>query len=381
MTSDRPLAVLHVVPSYWPATAYGGPIESVHGLCVALARGGTRVDVLTTDADGERRLGLPERGVREPVPGLRIRYARRIAGDSIAPGLLPRLAGGTGHADVVHLTAVYSFPTLPTLAAARLTSRPVVWSPRGSLMEWGGTTRKGPKRLWRLACRLLAPRRILLHTTSEEESESARNAFPRLEAVVVPNGVSIPEPFDRPPRGEELRLAFLGRLHPIKGVENLLDACAIARARGLAKWSLRIAGGGERGYREELERRAAAAGIADRVRFLGPIEGEDKESFLRTADVVVVPSHSENFSVVVTEALARGCAVVASTGTPWRRLEAEKCGFWVDNVPDTLATVLTRLPERDLAAMGRAGRAWMRSEFSWASIARRMVEAYRKVAE
>ncbi len=380
MRSDRPLAVLHVVPSYWPATAYGGPIESVHGLCVALAKGGTRIEVLTTDADGDRRLELPSGRDREPVPGLRVRYARRFAGDSIAPGLLARLAAAVGRADVVHLTAVYSFPTLPTLAAARMTSRGVVWSPRGSLMEWQGATRRGSKRLWRLACRLLAPRRTLLHATSEEEAESSRNAFPRLDAMVIPNGVSIPEPFERPPRGEELRLTFLGRLHPIKGLENLLDACAVARARGFEKWSLRIAGGGERAYREELERRADVAGLGDRVRFLGPVAGEDKEDLLRTTDVVVVPSHSENFGIVVAEALAHGCAVVASTGTPWRRLEAEGCGFWVDPEPERLAAVLARLPASDLAAMGRAGQAWMRREFSWESAARRMVEAYRKVA-
>lgn len=380
MRTEVPLRVLHVVPSCWPATAYGGPVESVHGLCLALARAGVEVDVLTTDADGGRRLDLPEGREVSPSPGLRIRYTRRWGGDSVAPGLLARLPRAMARADVVHLTAVYSFPTIPTLALARLLGKPLVWSPRGSLQRWEGTSRTSLKAWWHGACRVLMPPRALLHLTAEPEAEASRASFPGVATVVIPNGIDLPPEGSRPPRGATTHLVFLGRLHPIKALENLIDACALCARGGWQDWRLSIAGSGEAEYEASLRERVRAAGIAPRVSFLGAVHGERKTDLFLSADVVVVPSHTENFSMVVVEALAHGVPVLASTGTPWRGLAERGCGWWVENRPEVLASVLAEVGDAARETMGRRGREWMRAEFGWDAIAGRMAAAYLRAA-
>jgi glycosyltransferase involved in cell wall biosynthesis len=377
---EGPLRVLHVVPSYWPATAYGGPVESVHGLCLALARAGATVSVLTTDANGTNRLELPRGRDLEPSPGLRIRYARRWGGDSVAPGLVALLPRAIARADVVHLTAVYSFPTLPTLGFARLLKTPLVWSPRGSLQRWEGTSRPKLKALWHRACRGLLPDRTLLHLTSEAEAEASAQSFPGVDALVLPNGIDLPPGPARPRRSGPIHLVFLGRLHPIKALENLIDACSLCARSGFTEWRLSIAGSGETEYETSLRERVRAAGIAPQVSFLGAVHGARKTDLYASADAVVVPSHTENFSMVVVEALAHGVPVLASTGTPWRRLVERGCGWWVENRPEALATALAEVRNAERETMGRRGREWMREEFGWDAIACRMLEAYRRAA-
>jgi glycosyltransferase involved in cell wall biosynthesis len=115
------------------------------------------------------------------------------------------------------------------------------------------------------------------------------------------------------------------------------------------------------------------------VRWVGQVEEPDKEALFQAADMVIVPSHLENFCVVVAEALAHGIPVVASRGTPWPRLESEGCGLWVDNRPESLAQAIDQIERMPLADMGKKGRAWMKSEFSWEQVGRRMLELYERV--
>src|SRR5207244_7003018 len=130
-------------------------------------------------------------------------------------------------ADVVHLMAVYSFPTIPTMAACRMLGRPLVWSPRGMLQRWEGMKRPYLKTLWESVCRITAPKRIMLHATSEEEAKESAKRLPGVDTVVVPNGVEIPETISPPNAQSARRFIYLGRIHPKKGIENLLGAYKI----------------------------------------------------------------------------------------------------------------------------------------------------------
>jgi glycosyltransferase involved in cell wall biosynthesis len=379
---DRPLRVAHVTPSFHPATAYGGPVRSVHDLCTALAGRGLDVRVLTTDANGESRLkGVPLAREAHVRAGLRVRYCPRQWPDSVAAGLLRRIPGLVAWADVVHLTGVYCFPTWPTLAFSRLRSRPLVWSPRGSMQRWAGFRGGVKKGGWLAVCRALAPSRGALHLTSAEEERETRGGPPAFASHVVPNGVEIPDDWGPPPSLEGgLRLLFLGRLHPIKGLENLLEAGQALCASGFGRWSLTVAGGGQSAYRGALERQAAERGLSGLVRFVGHVGEPEKAALMRDSHLLVVPSHRENFGLVVAEALAYGRPVIASRGTPWSGLAAESCGLWVENTPAALAEALRcggRLP---LAEMGCRGRAWMERDFAWPQIAARMEAVYRAVA-
>src|SRR5262249_2431113 len=98
------------------------------------------------------------------------------------------------------------------------------------------------------------------------------------------------------------------------------------------------------------------------------------------SDMLVVPSHSENFAMVIAEALAHAVPVIASRGTPWKRLADVGCGLWVENTPERLAEAIERMARGDRRHMGVTGQAWMAREFSWSGIARRMLDVYQAAA-
>jgi glycosyltransferase involved in cell wall biosynthesis len=279
-------------------------------------------------------------------------------------------------ADVVHLTAVYSFPTIPTLLICRLLNKPVVWSPRGALQRWKGSSRITAKALWEWVCRMAAPKNLVLHVTSREEAMASVKRFPGFETIVIPNGIEIPEKVSHDRGNEVLRLFYLGRLHPIKGIENLLASCKIINDRSGIAWSLTIAGSGDPHYTDKIRSKIKALGLSDRVKMAGHIRREDKQVLFENADIAVIPSHSENFGMVVAEALAHSVPVIAAKGTPWKRLEEMGCGLWVDNDPESLAKAIERMSRMPLREMGQRGRDWMQKEFSWDQRSHEMVACY-----
>lgn len=365
-------------PSFYPSKAYGGTIRSGYGLCRGLAQLGCDVRVLTTDTDGlGRTLGVANDRELQ-VDGLRVRYCHKRFRHSVSPALLRVLPSYIQWANVVHLTAVYSFPTFPTLFFCRLFNKPVVWSPRGALQRWEGTSRVVRKWVWESICQKLAPRNnLVLHVTSQAEADQSRKRFPRLRAVVIPNGVDVPQILRRKASNGRLRLLYLGRLHPIKGIELLLEACGIVGELS-PDWHLYIAGTGSPSYVDFLKTKVQELGLSKQVEFVGEVFEEKKEALFARSDVALVPSHVENFGIVVAESLAHAVPVIASKGTPWIGLETNRCGLWVDNDPESLATAIRKIRTLPLQEMGQRGRDWMEKDFSWESLSGEMLALYRE---
>jgi glycosyltransferase involved in cell wall biosynthesis len=371
--------VAFVTPSYFPAVDYGGPTRSTHGLTRALAATGVQVRVLTTNAHGvHRTLDVATDRELTLEPNLRVRYAPRIAMDTISPALLVRLVELVRWADVLHLVYVYSFPTLPTLAAARAAGKPLVWTPRGALQRWAKTRRVRLKAVWNQSCKLLLPRAVALHVTSASEADAVRRVIPGAICEVIPNGVDVPS--ELPPRveSEVFRILFLGRLDAIKGIENLLAACALLKGTR-TDFAVTIAGSGKPEYEAELRAHVARMGISDRVDLCGTVSDQEKPRLFSRHDVLVLPSFTENFGLVAAEALAHGVPVIASRGTPWAKLEEVGCGLWVDNTPEALKAALLEIWDAPLIDMGSRGRDWVALEYDWQVIAPRMLSLYQRV--
>jgi glycosyltransferase involved in cell wall biosynthesis len=370
------LKILHVTPYFMPARSYGGPVESVYRLCLGIAATGCEVRVLTTNSDGiGRSLGVDTSRLIAMAAGFDVRYLPRRARHAVAPSMVLRLLPEVRRADVVHLTGVYSFPTIPTLCAAAMLRKPLVWSPRGALQRWAGSRRVVAKRLWEIACIPLAGRHTILHVTSEQERMESQRRFPQLRTTLIPNGVRVPqEPAFNPGDGS-LRMGFIGRLDPKKGLENLLDACAMVKADGTS-FTLAIAGGGPERYVQALRSQAATLGLDGEVRFAGEVHNRAKRGFFEGINLLVVPSHIENFALVVAEALASGIPVIASQGTPWAAVEEKGCGLWPKNSPADLAQAIQRMRNAPLGVMGARGREWMAADFSWSGAARAMCNTY-----
>jgi glycosyltransferase involved in cell wall biosynthesis len=192
----------------------------------------------------------------------------------------------------------------------------------------------------------------------------------------MPHGVEMPADLVHSASNGELRLLFLGRLDPIKGIEALLEACKIVSENQGFRWRLTIAGTGADLYIAGLRRQIAVLGLDTRVHMVGEVVGDAKKRLFDNSDVIVVPSHTESFGLVVAEALAHGVPVIASKYTPWSALEEKGCGLWVENDPQTLADAICRASALPLREMGERGREWMRRDFSWQSATQKMLDLY-----
>ncbi|HTN42815.1 MAG TPA: glycosyltransferase [Nitrospiria bacterium] len=374
------MRILHIIPAYKPAHVYGGPVESTFYLCRYLAVNGCDVRVLTTDANGPKAvLDVKTDHEVQIATGVRVRYCHRWIGNSVTPTLLRLLPSYIHWADVVYLSAVYSFPTIPTLFLCKISGKPLVWSPHGALQRWKGSTHPMLKAVWEWVCRMAAPKKLTLHVTSKKEAKDSLERLPDVEIAVIPNGIEIPDQLTRVPRSGALRLLYLGRLHPIKGIENILASCKLLNSFSSVTWSLTIAGSGDLDYVESLRVRIEDLMLARQVQMVGAVEGEIKQSLFENTDIVIVPSHTENFGMVIAEALAHGVPVVASKGTPWKRVEEIGCGLWVENDPESLAKAIERMTRMPLREMGERGRKWMQNDFTWDSKAKSMIKLFRSL--
>ena len=373
------MKVLFVSPSFYPAFHYGGPTFINRSLCDALAGvSGVEVEVLSTDANGPGcRIDLNSPEVAE-ITSYRVEYCRRVLRPDIAPGLLLRLPGTIRRAEVVHLNSVYSFTTIPTLALCWFMNKPLMWSTMGALQRWEGSTRQRTKAVWERLCNVFCrPDRVLMHVTSDEEKAESLGRVTRAGAVVIRNGIDLPPIAEAVPRrsGDSLRLLYIGRLHPIKGIENVLRALTLVKT----EFRLSICGAGDVQYEAKLKALVEELGLVRAVTFYGRVDGAAKEEQFRQADLCIAPSFKEAFCTVLLEALARSVPVIASRGVPWEKIEAKGCGLWVSNEPEDLAKAIDHAAGLNLSEMGQRGRAWMESEYSWSQVAEETVAEYGRI--
>lgn len=376
------MRIVHVVPAYLPATAWGGPVFSTSALVRAAVRAGHKVCVLTTDsADPETGARLS----RQANPtffadGYDVYYMPRSFGQSGSWALLRALPGHLGRADLVHLSMTYSFPTLPTLLLCRIMGKPVVWSPRGAIqatVDWADAPRKRVKTAFERLAGVLAPRDTLLHVTAPSEAEVTARRMPGLESVIIPNAVAVPEspPVRRYRPDGRLRLLFMSRLHPKKGIDMLIEVLAALPAHV----TLAVAGSGSPAFEAALNGRVAELGLDERVTFLGQLDGTAKQAAFAEADALILPTHSENFGIAVAEGMAQGLPVITTTAAPWSGIESRGCGAWIPPKAEALRMAIEALDAHDaagLAAMGARGHKWMAESFSEAGVDARMMAIY-----
>jgi glycosyltransferase involved in cell wall biosynthesis len=267
---------------------------------------------------------------------------------------------------------------LAQLAAKR--GIPRIVSMRGMLEPWAINHKRLKKRLaWSLYQQRDLKQARCHHTTAEAEAANVRRLGLGVPVRVIPNGVEVPR-LDGNTRsahsGKQRTALFLGRIYPVKGLPMLVEAWARVRPAG---WRLQIAGPDEAGHRAEIERVASAAGLNEIISFLGPLDGEAKQSALLSADLFVLPTHSESFGVVVGEALGWGLPVLTTTAAPWPMLLERGCGWRVDPTVDGLADGLrqaTALDSKTLHAMGAKGRELVEAEFRWDHVAKQFAMLY-----
>jgi glycosyltransferase involved in cell wall biosynthesis len=350
-----------------------------------LATRGHDVHVYTTNVDGP---GVSEVELERPVDvdGVKVWYFPTGLGRRLyrAPAMGAALERSVASFDVAHLHSVFLWPTTAAARLARKRGVPYVLSPRGMLV--GDLIRS--KSCWLKSAWIAAFDRAnvagaaSIHLTADIEAEELhRLNFNARRIDVVPNGVDVPdEPAadgsTQPRDAVRPRVLSLGRISWKKGLDRLIAAMAYVPDAELV-----IAGNDDEGLTPRLEQFAAEAGVRDRTSFVGPVRDAQKWALIRSCDVFVTPSLSENFGIATLEAMAIGRAVVVTPEVGLAQTIAETgAGVVAEGDPNALGEAIRGLlcDDERCRAMGAAGCRAATMRFSWPAIAEKMESVYRE---
>lgn len=367
------MKVVQVVPGVGNESS--GPSYSVPAFCSGIQHAGCDVSLHVLDPRPARNFDFDVISYRQqafPHPRL-----------GRSPKMLRGLRRACADADIIHSNSIWMFPNVYCDWARKDSRCKLVMQPRGTLSAWALSNSKWVKRLF--GC--LFQYRVLRHVdmwvaTANSEYEDIRRLGYRQPVCILPNGINLPDGAvvraHKVGMPERRIMYFLSRLHPTKNVELLLNVWSKLESR-FPDWDLAIVGPDRNNsYADQMKELTRTLGC-QRVVFKGELKGDEKLKFAAQGECLVLPTHSENFGMVVAEALAAGTAVICSHGAPWEGLNTERCGWWVRATEAAFERAMSEamdLPREELQSMGARGREWMRRDFAWDAIGAKMKIAY-----
>lgn len=282
--------------------------------------------------------------------------------------------------DVVHINCCWMPACAFTQKWAQALGYKVVLTPHGMLEPWIMArhywTRKLPA-LW-LYQKAVVMKADVLHATAESEKENLLRLGYNDRIKIIANGIDVEDIEMKPSWKRNKEILFLSRIHVKKGINFLFEAVAQLKEQ-MEGYVIRIAGEGDVTYIEELKQLAARLGISQLIIFEGGVYGNRKWELFRQADLFILPTHSENFGIVVAEALASGTPVITTKGTPWSELADKHCGWWTEVGTEAIGEALRdflSLTEDELETMGYNGRKLVEEKYSAHKVAEEFVEMY-----
>ncbi len=381
--------ILHVISSVDPAT--GGPVEGLRQRIAIYHSAGHHVEVASLDDPAAVA------AFNFPAPVIALGPGKGTYAWS--PRAVPWLKANVARFDLVFVDGVWNSNTLAAHRALAGTNIPWAIFTHGMLDPW--FKRQFPLKhlkksiYWHLRLARVFSDATAVLFTAEEERLLARQSFARyrVREMIVPFGIFGPT-LDLPAAREEFltrfpelrhkRLAIsLGRIHPKKGADILIQAFAATLARqpqdsSAPAWHLVIAGPDQVGWQRELEALAASLSIRDRVTFTGSLDGAPKWGALAASEIFVLPSHQENFGIVVAEALACSLPVLLSDKINiWREITKHSAGFVApDTVEGTIASLTryTALTDDQRSAMRASAFECFHQEFDFSTISVKVLE-------
>lgn len=382
--------IVFVIPSFYPATAYGGPVFASWYVAKALGARGHRVRVSTTNANLQACLPLKVNQESEVAENVFVTYYHDTVLNRLSLPQLGALLPDLDRADIVHVHSIFNALAPAAMATALAQRKPVILTPHGSLSPDALTRKKWNKQLWLHSLIRPLAKRVAWHATSPGEARDITSATEATNVSVIrhglPNNIPPPRKLDRktyfekfaPGRRPGPSIVSMGRLEINKGFDILIDAFFRLRTR-YADAVLLIAGPdqGERGNLEALTRKL---GIEESVVFHDFLGEQDRSDFFAHADVFALASHHENFGMVYAEALALGTPIVATHNTPWQGVDEAGCGRWVACNAAAIADAMTRLLDGNRKTLRDASIAYAR-KFSIEDVAKQFEETYRRLRD
>jgi glycosyltransferase involved in cell wall biosynthesis len=343
------MKLLYILGSYYPAQS-GGPNNSIHWQAKYLSKNDFDVYVVSL------RTGLSSKNIDKfniklnstnKIEGVNVFFFSYLINRYLSLKFYYWLFSNIKDFDLVQLTS-YFFPiTWFGALLCNIYDIPFSVAPRGELEDNAIKYRKKAKIiLHKIALKTLYTKAKFILVTSTQELEFSKKFF-REDMIfeLIPNYIEIPK-VKRLLNNDILNkknILYLGRLHPKKGIGNLINAFFSLDQSILNSHILIIAGEGGEKYTNSLKMMVQTSKNKEKVIFLGHIEGIEKEQIYKQSKVFVLPSYSENFGNVVLESLSYSTPVIASKYTPWEGLEINKCGFWIDNTPNMISKGLDKM--------------------------------------
>ena len=373
----KPLTILFPTGSFYPAQN-GGPDNTVYWITKALTRRGHQAIISTTDWG--QGLPMPRDRWLDTDYG-KVVYTRDLI-HYLPFGVITQALRQLRQTDVLHLSMVF-YPSSFILAILNsyFVGKPMLWSSRGDLdPPMLQRSAKKKSAVIRMINSLVNKKLLWFHSTCDAETEYIRNNFGQDTKVIqIPNYMELPERIET---SKEKFFLYIGRIDPKKAIENLIEAMSRSRAFLDGEFTLKIVGDYYNDYGQGLVKQVESLGLTNKIRFLGHRDGREKEEILASAWFTFMPSHTENFGIVVMEGLAQGTPAVASTGTPWKILEERQAGFWIDNDVESLTQIIDHIhtiPPDQMKELNQNSLRLAREEFSIHANVDEWEAAYQKI--
>lgn len=369
MVKKTRMKILHTIPYFNKAS--GGPTSCTYQLVKGLVETGIESEILSF---------LPAKNDIIAFDN----FIRYLPDDRKTPlclswNLSNELKRIIHNYDLIHINTIWTWPSHISVNRAKSAGIPIVISPHGMLYPQALKVSSWKKKLiGRLYVNDDLKVADCLHATSEEEAKYIRDYGLTNPIAVIPNCLDVSNyPHPRTSSNAKRQFGFTGRLNPIKNIDLLLAAWYRLGDK-TQQAELIIIGDGEQNYVEALKDYVRQKRMRN-VTFTGFLSGERLQNMVQSLDFQILPSKSENFGMVVPEALICGVPVIASKGTPWSVLDERECGWWVDATIDSLANAFVKamnISEEKRVIMGQAGRELVLEKYSSDAVARQMSELY-----
>ena len=382
-----------IIPSFYPATIYGGPIFSTLHTCAELSKlDEIKINVSTTNTNMHSKLDVKTNHDIKFEDNFYVKYYDETIISRFSFQLLFNIYKDIKKADIIHIQGIFDTPTPISLFYARLFKKPIILSPRGSLGLWCLDNGNKFKSIW--LNKLLKPlvKNISWHATAQQEKDEILSIYPNAKISIIPNGIE----YDKFQNSNTLSkkeyvkkftnlnfepnkiIVSMGRLQKKKGFDILIDS--FNKTLESFPNSVLLIAGSDEGEEENLKKQIQDLNLEKNVFLIGAISGQDKIDFLANADLFCLPSHNENFGNVYVESLATGTPIVASKMTPWSEVEDYDCGKWVKNSIEETSKAMNEVLEKDREIM-RINSKKLAYKYDWKNVAQEFKKLYESMLE